>query len=227
MEDVKERDAFDDATNAELPANEYYGQLAVDAWNCVLVKGTGKVPFDAAQHQPNKRLTAVDIALTPLSDMNLQFSIERGLIAQFPAWVKVTWASAQKCGCNHARDLNNSWVRCKLSPTGRTWMKDGEKKEETTLEFIEFYKDEDACRAAYLGTKGDTASTEQAPAEDTARKTALAFAKVVINNAAAKTSDVIECAALFNKQSEEMPVLGGLLSSDPEVMALIVEAVNG
>lgn len=221
-------DAFDDATNAELPAQEYWGQVNIDAWNCALVKGAGKLPYDPSQH--DKKFTAVDISMTPLAEMNLQWAPERNLIAQFGAWVKITWRSAQALGIGHARDLNLKYARAKLSPTGRTWEKDGEKKEETTFEFLAFFDTEEECRADYFATTGksadDVAPTQQpvaqpAPAAVSPRDNALKFAKKIIENAYAKSPD--DVMSFITEQFAKFPLVGNHISvDDAEVQEMIM-----
>ena len=243
MQDEQIYDAFDDATKAEVIEQEYnyYGQLAVEAWSCALVKGQGKVPYDPQQHK--QKLTNVDMTLVPLSDMGLSFNLERtgpsGMIVQFKdsGWADVTWASAMECGINHARELNNAWAHVTMAKTGKSYTKqDGTKVEKTTFKILQIFASEDECRAAYLATKGDDIpTTEQSPATtpapaDENKKNALLFIGAIIKNAVAKEGKDLE-----KVKSHVQSLLDGdynlmvgqyVSTEDPEVMEKIMVEVS-
>ena len=73
-------DPWDDAGSAEAPPSFFYGQIAMDVWPCVLVKGQGKVPFDPQAHSADQRRTAIKLSISPLADQRAQFTITRSII---------------------------------------------------------------------------------------------------------------------------------------------------
>lgn len=179
-------DPWDDAAKAEAPPLYYYGQISMDVWPCVLIKGQGKVPFDAGQHRVEDRRTAVELSITPLADQRAQFTLSRSLIAQFPEWYRHTWPSLKALGLTTPKDVMNKWCKCEQVGTGRTYRNSaGEEKEETVVKFLALYDSEDACRAAYYADTGQTPSNGDEPipgfdddkpaADDAQRQTARAF----------------------------------------------------
>ena len=69
---VTDYDPLDAATNAKAPSYDLFGKVEVNAWACHLEKGTGKVTFDP--NNPNhKRLTAVDVCIQPLPEINVKY----------------------------------------------------------------------------------------------------------------------------------------------------------
>ena len=235
MIEEQEFDALDDATNAELPPSEYYGEIQIDAWSCVLTKGVGKEIFDGQIHNESQKRTAVDIILRPLSESNLDFSIDRNLIAQSAAWTKITWPSAQEHGITNARELKGKFVKAGLVPTGRTWDKKdengiptGEKGTETTLKFLKIYADQTECVAEYIEKFGDRRENAQesavAKAPASPRDTALTFAKAVITNAYREDPDNVN--VLVAAKFAEMPMINEHLTvNDPDVVALIAKCI--
>ena len=142
-------DPLDSADNPQTEAPEYYGQATVDAWDCVLQKGYGKVPFDPQQHRINDRRTAIKIAIIPLPEQEVTRDVYREYLAEFGPWPKITLPSIKALGLT-TRQLNNAWVRATFVSEGRTYTNSaGETKESTTFKFLAVYPDEAACRAAY------------------------------------------------------------------------------
>lgn len=232
-------DPFDAATNARPPSAEYFGEIILDSWFCVLEKGVGKRPYDPQSDDPAKRSIAVDIVILPIPEANVKFSVERRLIADSKAWTGITWPSLQKLGLANARDAKNRFCRVKLTPTGRTWNgNDGNKKEETTFEFLELFADEASCKAAFAGkhtpTAASQAPTPAAPAaapapadpEEAARKTALTFAKAIITNLARTEKDLVILQTKVAEKLAAMPMVSKYFSADsPEIMQMIAEAL--
>ena len=242
-------DPFDAATNARPASAEYFGEIILDAWNCVLEKGVGKRPFDPQTDAADRRSTAVDIVILPIAESNVRFSLERKLIAESKAWTGITWPSLQKHGLNSAREAKNRFCKVKLTPTGRTWAKKdasgnvtGEKGEETTFEFLEFYPDEAACIAAYLGKSGhqpQAAPVNPAPtapaapgaaaapvSEDPARKTALTFAKATVTNLARAEKDLVILQVKVAETIASRPIVSQYYTAEsPEIMQMIAEAL--
>ncbi len=158
-------DPFDSATNATLAPRSYYGQVQIDAWFCVLVKGTGKVVYDPGQHKAEERRTALDISLLPIADQGVTFEIKRSMIAESREWAGVVWPSLKTLGIISAREANGEWAKMQQVPSGRTYRNAaGEEKEATTFKFLAIYTNEDACINAYYVDTGKAAEPQPEPA---------------------------------------------------------------
>ena len=159
-------DPFDAATNATLAPRSYYGEIRVEAYFCVLIKGTGKVPFDATQHKPEQRCTALDIELIPLSDQNVSFAVRRETIAESREWAGIIWPSLKALGLTNAREADGKWGKLSQVPSGRKYRNSaGEEKEATTFKFLALYPNEDACRKAYYAEVKRQPEAEAQPAQ--------------------------------------------------------------
>lgn len=186
---------------AERPA-EFYGELSVECWFCALVKGQGKVPFDAAIH--DRRSTAIDLVVMPLSDHNITNAFERSTLDWARDWTRITWPSLKALGITSLRDVSSGrWCKFTWAPTGEKYRakdqngNEGEERERTGFKFLALYKSEAECRAAYYADTGKQqpddeevsdipgfepkAQPAQAPANDEgntkARETAIQFIK--------------------------------------------------
>ena len=143
---------------AERPA-EFYGELSVECWFCALVKGQGKVPFDANVH--DRRSTAIDLVVMPLSDHNITNAFERSTLDWSRDWTRITWPSLKALGVTSLRDIaNGKWCKFVWAGTGEKYRAkgqngaDGEERERTTFKFMALYDNETECRAAYYADTG-------------------------------------------------------------------------
>lgn len=222
--------------------NEIWGQIAVDAWFCALVRGVGKVPWSEQEHGMEKRATAIDISIAPLVEMNSKFFVERKMIAESKEWTKIVNPSLKALGIR-PQELNHKWVHVALVKTGETYVKGGETKDKTTVEFLGVWDNEDACRNDYLGKKGAQAGASPAPTTaptsaptghqpvtptNAAKETALAFLKVLVPNAMRGESDL---TAIRTKIAETIAatamVRDHFTVDSPETMALIMANYKG
>lgn len=188
---------------AERPA-EFYGELSVECWFCALVKGQGKVPFDANVH--DRRSTAIDLVVMPLSDHNITNAFERSTLDWSRDWTRITWPSLKALGVTSLRDIaNGKWCKFVWAGTGEKYRAkgqngaDGEERERTTFKFMALYDNETECRAAYYADSGKTppdsegvsdipgfeskaqptqAAPDNSNGSDKARETAIQFIKV-------------------------------------------------
>jgi hypothetical protein len=161
MNDNGTYDPWDDGANPEIRQPEYFGQIIMDMWPCVLEKGRGKVPFDPQQHDPNKRVTAIKFDLIPLPEHNYSKRIAREVIAESKEWAGTILTSLKNAwpaewGNFSLRTINNRYGKVMWVPTGQTYQDktSGETKNSLTLKVLALYKDEAACRAAYLMGNG-------------------------------------------------------------------------
>lgn len=153
---------WDVVGNAQLPPKTYFGQVSMDAWFCILEKGTGRVPFDPTQHRPEQRRTAIDIAIQPLPSSGFEWAIERRMLAESTEWAGKVLPSIKALGIE-PKDLQGKWVQAELIPTGRTYTSKatGETKEATTFRFVAVYQTEaeaEAAAAALFGSNGNSSN---------------------------------------------------------------------
>ncbi len=144
-------DILDQAMSTEYKpgVRVYFGQVQTDVWPCVLVKGQGKVPFDAGQHSPDDKRISITLTVACWSHNGGVYQVERSMIAESREWATIVKPSLQKLGMD-LRRLNGAWVQAAEAPTGTkfTSTKTGEQIERTTLRFDAIYPDMNACHAA-------------------------------------------------------------------------------
>ena len=218
--------------------NEYYGEVGLDVWFCVLEKGVGKVPFDANTHPIDRRLTAITMGIIPVPASGLQLAIDRDYIAEFREWNAVTLPSIKGLGVS-LKDLDGKFVRVKMTETGETYTNSqGETKEKTVFEFLELYSSLEACEAAYQSARGGNGggsgggqSTPQAAAPanngNKERDAAEKFLKVAVQNACRGKGDLEEARKAVAEQIAKMPMINKHFTVDsPETMNLMAEAMG-
>lgn len=215
-------DPFAAADNSQIRPPEFWGKLEVDAWFCALIKGQGKVPYDATLHPADQRRTAIDMHIISLPSINLNYPVTRSLIAESNEWSKIVWPSLRDLGINSLRDLKDAeyWCRATTEPTGRTYNSNGVTKQATTFRFLELYKSESECDAAYLVSREPDWLDSPAPAapavngtnhaEQRERETALAFARILVK----QSGSVVELASRL----AEFPLVSKYFTVDsPEI----------
>jgi len=222
--------------------NEYFGQVGLDVWFCVLEKGVGKVPFDQNQHSIDRRLTAITMGIIPVPASGLQFTVDRDYIAEFREWNAITLPSIKALGVS-LRDLDGKYARVKLTETGETYTNSqGETKEKTVFEFLEIYDSLEACEAAYEaargGNSGNKSGGQAAPKAAAApsnpgnngnkeRDAAEKFLKVAVQNACRGKSDLEEARQAVAEQIAKMPMISKHFTVDsPETMNFMAEAMG-
>ena len=220
-------DPLDTLDNPELRSPEYYGQLHMETWFCVLEKGIGKREFDPAKDNLDARRTAVKLMLVPLPEHNSRYDVMRELIVESKEWASLVLPSIKALGIT-ARELDGKWVKIGFQPTGRQYTKVDDTgatvtKDATTFKFLALYPNEAACRAAYQaehGTNGPAHTEPQTPAPQAAptngngnaeKATALKFVKVLVEQSngdeavlAAKIAGMPLIAKHFTAQSPEV-----------------------
>ncbi len=222
-------DPMDTAMAADARVRTTFGHILVDAWHCVLVKGTGKVPFDPAQHSEDRRCTALDFAITPIARAGTEsYRMERNMIAESKEWASVVKPSLKSLNVD-LRALNGKFVQVQMIPFGGSYTnKAGETKERTTLKFIAVYADETACKMAagvFWSQRGQTeaaaapqAAPAAAPTADSPAQKALA-AKFLPGLWKASGGDLVKFEALIKSQ----PMVSRYFDmGSPEVEAVCV-----
>lgn len=200
--DATEFDAFDAATNAQVRTFDLFGLVEISAWACHLEKGQGKIPFDPGN--PNhKRMTAIDVFIQPLPEIDVKYpkSLECNWLAEYNTWAKITLPSIKNAfqkstgqELGSVKQINGMYARvARVDSLDKKYEKKdsngngtGEMVTPKTFKFVEFYADEDACRAAYVAAGGQAmgASSAVAPSQEQSDKNAaMAFLPVIVKNA--------------------------------------------
>lgn len=230
---VATSDPWDSAENPQLASPEYWGLCSIDMYYCILEKGTGKVRFDTNKHKLDARRTAIDIVVTPLPAMNSQFNAARSMVAESKEWAGMVLPSIRALGLQ-ARELLGRYVHIRFKPTGKTYTnKNGEVKDNTTLEFVKVFPDEAACLADFMASKGEAPSNTQysttpaGDAPDKQRETAFQFLKVIIENAVKGQTDLTVIRASVAANIAVMPLVNKYFTVDsPETNQLIAEKLS-
>ena len=180
-------DPMETASNATLAPRTFYGVVDVDAYFCVLVKGTGKVLWDSDQHGVDERRTSIKLTVTPIAESGRPEPMEREMIAESREWVRITWASLKALGVTSVRNVKGKFAKVQFAPTGRKWTtREGEEREATTFKFLALYDTEDECRTAWAADNGGNSATPTTgtpvPVTGSAeRATAYEFLRVLVN----------------------------------------------
>jgi len=232
-----EFDPFASASDPTVQTYDLFGMVEISAWACALVKGTGKVPFDA-QNPAHKRFTAIDVFVQPLPEIDVKYpkTCEEHWVAEFPEWAKITLPSIKATGFDNVREINGKYARVARVPSGKKYEKKdkatgqptGEMADETTFKFVEFFADEAACRAAYIAAGGQATNSTPAPVMDpneAEKATNYAFLKVIVTNAARGKSTVAEAQEAIKLVLPQYPTVAKYYTEDSqETLDLIVEA---
>lgn len=219
-------------------SNEYFGQVGLDVWFCVLEKGVGKVPFSEQEHSIDKRLTAITMGIIPVPASRLAFSVDRDYIAEFREWNAITLPSIKKLGVS-IRELDGKFAHVKLTETGETYTNSqGETKEKTAFEFLAIYDTLEACEAAYTAKRGSGAqptASQTAPRATTAatagngnkdRDAALKFLEVAVKSTCKGMTDLEQAREAVAAQIAKMPLINKHFTVDsPETMNFMAEAL--
>lgn len=203
--DAAEFDPFAAATEAKPPTYDLFGLVEISAWACHLEKGAGKIPFDA-QNPNHKRMTAIDVFIQPLPEIDVKYpkTLECHWLAEYNTWVKITLPSIKEAFQNatgqemgSVRQINGMYARvARVDSFDKKYEKKdnagngtGEMVTPKTFKFVEFYADEEACRAAYVAAGGQPmqgnspAQSMDTTPTDNEKQSAMAFLPVIVKNA--------------------------------------------
>lgn len=143
---------YDDPMAAAMNATKepldrtYFGEvITVDSWFCVLEKGVGKRPWDAAHDDVKSRRVVIKLEIQPLRG---QYTIAQEVLTFEAEWLDHTMPSLQKLQVD-LHDLRGKFAAVKRTPTGAQYKnKAGETKDRTALEFVAIYDTKLACEDA-------------------------------------------------------------------------------
>ena len=173
-------DPFDVALTDE--PQYFAGKLATYAYTCVLVKGVGKVTFDAAQHKGLRTSVAIDLTVEPLDPtrnliqretLNWTTDFKRVVRPSIEALVpRIAEIRKLEVGqFNPLREISELYVIGEFVPRpdnqpDETW---------TTLKFMMVFSDEAECKAAYEELAGQEIASEPVTAVDPQRAVMAKF----------------------------------------------------
>lgn len=218
---------------------EVWGQVALDTFEAILAKGMGKKPFDPQVDDPNKKVIAIKIDVTPLPEMGNAYPVTRDMINQSKDW-GLTLNSFKALGLKTG-DLPGKFVKVTTTPTGETFTnKNGETKDKTYVKFIAAFADRDACVADFAAngkprtndTAGGTYTTQAQPAPAPAAPTGNGIdlsklLKPLARNAAAGLTDYDAAMVKMGALLASMPQFSGKYTvQSPEVINAVVEALT-
>ena len=175
-----EGDPFDRAMTDE--PSYFAGKIEAYAWECVLVKGQGKVAFDPQAHKGMKTSTVIEFTIEPLDPTYAL--IQRDCLNWTPDFKSVVRPSieviAEKIASirglqagqfNPLREINGLYVVGEFverpdNKPGDTW---------TTLKFMDVFEHEPDCQSAYEQLlELEPAPVATAPVQDDPQRVAMA-----------------------------------------------------
>lgn len=158
MSDNQTDNLWERAQNPEELVFQYWGVLYIRPWECALVSGVGKVPYDPAIHQ--RSTLSVEARLDPLPELQLTFDISRDEVS-FGKEHKLFLKSIHDAGIPHIAQANGQWCRCSFQKTGeqyerkdpQTKQPTGVMQDKTYLHIEQFFGSEEECREDYFKVK--------------------------------------------------------------------------
>lgn len=220
------QDPWSNAMNPQTQdVREIWGQVTVDVWFAMLVKGFGKLPYDEKtldpEGKPYRRYTAVDMLIEPLPESGMQYKSQRQMLAEFGEWVDIVLPSLKALGIGDLQKLHGKFARVELVPTGETYIKKdtGETKALTAFNFKGVYDTRESCLAAYNSAAPAGAPTP-APAGTNGnpeRETAKKFLRPYVANAMAQASgNVAKARELLAPMLATQPLLSKYFTIDSD-----------
>lgn len=219
----KPYDAWEAAENATVRPSIYFGQITFDIYAVVFQKGVrGGIPYNEQVHKEEDRRTLIKVVVTPLASANVDFVTERDFADFADEWVGITLRSIKVLIPEDGalRELNGKWIKYKMVKYG-TYIKNGEEKDLTTYEILDFYGTEEAAEAAASalygnGGNGDSGEPKKALTDkERARNAARPFLPALAKQA---EHDPTKMAELLANNSVTKDIF---TISDPEVIELL------
>jgi hypothetical protein len=162
MSEQKEQELWDKANDPQEMVFQYWGELHLRPWECVLVKKVGKVPYDPVVHKGQRTSIAVEMNIIPIPENAVSFPIEREPV-DFSKEYKMFLQSVWDAGVDHVARANSQWVRASYKETGETYKKDGEIKQKTYLHIEQFFESEEQCRENFFEITGKDPDADEVP----------------------------------------------------------------
>jgi len=242
--EATEFDPFAAASNPDVATPNYdlFGLVELTAFGCALIKGQGKTPWEALtpeQQAANKRVTAIQMYVQPLAEIDVKYpkQWECDWIAEYQTWASITLPSIKAMGFENVREINGKWARiARVDSKDKPYDKKdaagnltGEKAVKKTFQFVEIYDTEEACRAAYLANGGKSAEAAAPVADpaDAEKTAALAFLKVIVENACNGKTITDDWKAAVNTALAQYPLVNKHFTAEsPEVAKLALPVLG-
>lgn len=162
-------DVFKRAMRASLDeSTHFFGHLEIDMFDCVLLKGQGRVPYDPTnpEHQQQRPNVAIELALHCEAKDGRVFSVKRSMLAEDrrqPDWVKITLPSLQRLKVASISDVHRRWAHVEIVKAGTYVDKEGQVKDRTAMRVLALFDTEEAMVQArdrfYERSSNGTASS--------------------------------------------------------------------
>jgi len=149
-------DLFQQAMNPNsLPQPEtlniFEGQIEIDLKWVVLIRGQGRVPYDATRHAHLNPNIEISMRLHCTRQDGSNFLIERSMLAvdrRQPHWIEHTLPSLQALGVQREEDIHRKWARVEMVQAGTYTDKQGNEKQLTAMRVLELFDSAEEMLAA-------------------------------------------------------------------------------
>ena len=219
-------DYWNEATEQTAGPKMYFGQIFTDSFPVRILKGSPKVLFDPNQHPAEQRFIQIKVDGVCTKADGSSYTINREMVAKLDKGWDITKASVKKLG---ASDPNEKWARWEMVEDGSSWISKttNERMKGTAFRFLEFYPDEDTCRAAEAAfykrapvePEEDLDETMPMPEEDTDKQRAGAAVFLPTLWTLAGGDPEAFYAAIANQ-----PALAKFFDSNSDEVVALVEA---
>lgn len=142
--------------NGDGKDKHYFGEIVeVDDWDCILAKGQGAVPFDAATHRPEQRRVRIKLVISCEKQDGSSYLLEQGDITS-GSKMRVTLKSLGALGINtrdELRALKGQWCEVVRVATGQKYEakkgdRAGQMVDEQALSFLRLFPGRNEAKAA-------------------------------------------------------------------------------
>lgn len=196
----------------------FFGQVVViDRSDWKLVKGQGRLPFDAIYDDQQDRVRGITIQIECEKRDGGKFTIDTGknpLLEIDKSWHGFTLKSLQKLGVPLSQ-LRTAFVQVKRVETGETYTaQDGTPKPRTALVFVAVYPDWHAMHAAREQLFGRGSQSQNAPAANSQATPAPAPIPTVDRSALEKL-----LPALWQAAGRDKAVFTTMFQGNPALVA--------
>ncbi len=194
---------------------EVWGLFSLAPWKAALVKGEGRVPFDASVHK--SMVWAIDLSVLPIDAMNAG-PVERQMIQSSKEWAEVQKA-IKDLGVEPS-EINGKYVRASFEPTGETYVnRKGETKNKTFLKIAKVFDTEDDCTKDYLYVSEDEKPQEEEepgnlPAGQKEYEAAYKLLQATVRSAARGKKTVEEVKTAADPRIKGSPVMAKFFDVD-------------
>jgi len=146
------QEAYQEFEEQERPDGpiHYFGQVLVDIYDGVLVKGAGIMPYDPGVDTAARKVKVSKVTVKPLKKDGefADYEIERRLVPFDNGWAKIIKPSLARLGVSLPM-INGAWAHIQMTPEGRKYTnRNGEEKESTTIEFLGFFDTKELAQTA-------------------------------------------------------------------------------